>query len=187
MITLTRTHKRTIVGLILTLTVGGVLTFVFTSPLSPLSGLHNDLKGVVPPESQSYTDLDGNPVDLQTFAGKPLIINSWATWMPFSKDELPELGVAQGTYGDAVKIIAINRMEDRAVVRSYLATYGISESNILILIDPADTFYKSIGGYAMPETAVYSFDGTLVNHIRGVFVKDELYVLIDSIAKNSPK
>lgn len=183
MITLTRTHKRTIAGLVLILIVFSVLTFVFFSPFSPLSGLHNDLKGVVPPESQSYTDLDGNPVDLNAFAGKPLVFNSWATWMPFSKDELPELGVAQGTYGDAVKIIAINRMEDRAVVRSYLATFGISELNILFLIDPSDNFYKSVGGYAMPETLMYAFDGTLVHHKRGVLTKDELYEMIDAIVK----
>ncbi len=183
MIVLTRTHKRTIAGLVFILIVFSVLTFVFFSPLSQFSGLHNDLKGIVPPESQSYTDLDGNPVDLNAFAGKPFVINSWATWMPFSKDELVALGVAQETYGDAVKIIAINRMEDKAVVRSYLSTYSISESNILFLIDPADTFYKSIGGYAMPETTLYASNGTIVNHIRGVFVKEELYALIDSIAK----
>ena len=183
MITLTKSHKRTLLGLVLFVFVLGCGVFLAISPYSPLSGLHNDLKNIDPVESQSYTDLDGNIVDLSAFAGKPLVINSWATWMPFSKDELVALGVAQATYGDAVKIIAINRMEDKAVVRSYFSTYGISESNVLILIDPADTFYKSISGYAMPETALYAFDGKIVNHIRGVFVKEELYALIDSIAK----
>ena len=183
MIALTKSHKRTLIGLALIVLISGCAVFFALSPYSSFSGLHNDLKTIVPPKAQSYTDLDGNTVDLNAFAGKPLVINSWATWMPFSKDELLELGVAQEKYGDTVKIIAINRMEDRAVVRSYLSTYGINQSSILFLIDPADTFYKSVGGYAMPETAIYAFDGTIISHTRGVFVKDELYALIDSIAK----
>jgi thiol-disulfide isomerase/thioredoxin len=174
MIRVTRPQKVFIGVLAGVLLVLGTLLFVFLSPLSPFSGLHNDLKTVEPPLEQSYTDLDGNPVKFSDFAGKPLVINSWATWMPFSKDELLALSTLQESKGDLLTILAINRMEDKSVIRAYLSTFGIDATKLIFLVDPADTFYKAVGGYAMPETVFYAKDGTIVHHTRGVLAPEEL-------------
>lgn len=174
MVTLTTKQKIGLGMLVLGVLVCGALLFVFRSPLSPFSGLHNDLKTIEPPVELSYTDLDGNPVKFSDFAGEPLIINSWATWMPFSKDELQALMKLKESKGDQLTILAINRMEDRAVIRGYLAAFGIDSSKILFLVDPGDTFYKGVGGYAMPETVFYGKDGAITTHTRGVLVEEEL-------------
>lgn len=183
MITLTRQQKIGLGVLGGVLVILGGLLFTFLSPLSPYSGLHNDLKTVEPPVEQSYTDLDGNPVQFSDFAGRPLIINSWATWMPFSKDELLALIALKESKGDALTILAINRMEDKAVIRAYLATFGIDASKIIFLVDPADTFYKGVGGYAMPETVFYAKDGVITMHIRGVLAPEVLIQSADALLK----
>ena len=163
--------------------ISAAILFAFRSPLSPYSGLHNDLKTIEPPVELSYTDLDGNPVKFSDFRGEPLIINSWATWMPFSKEELQALMKLKESKGDQLTVLAINRMEDRAVIRGYLATYGIDTAKILFLVDPGDTFYKGVGGYAMPETVFYARDGAIMTHTRGVLVEAELVRSAEALLK----
>lgn len=174
---------RTIGILVLVVTLFGLVTYSFVSPKGLFSGLKNDLKVIDPAtEELAYTDLDGNRVLLSSVKGKPLIINSWATWMPFSKDELAMLNELKKEYGDRVTILAINREEDKEFIKSYLAQFGISQ-DIMILVDPGDTFYKGIGGYAMPETVFYHDNGIIAVHKRGVLTMEELKSNIENILK----
>lgn len=39
----------------------------------------------------ALTDPQGNPLDLGTFRGRPLLVNFWATWCPPCVEELPML------------------------------------------------------------------------------------------------
>jgi thiol-disulfide isomerase/thioredoxin len=137
------------------------------------------LKGVESEEGVTYTDLDGNPVSLVAYKGKPLIINSWASWIPFSKDELKLLSLLQES-DDAVTVIAINRMENVATIKAYLDFIGKPEG-IVFLSDATDTFYKAIQGYAMPETVFYDRDGLIVRHVRGVLTESELNTVVESM------
>ncbi|MCR4286072.1 MAG: TlpA family protein disulfide reductase [Candidatus Kaiserbacteria bacterium] len=168
-----RKHIKIVVILSSIVLLFAVGTFLLVSPYSPFTGLQNDLKSIEPSLESSYLDLDGNPVFLSSMKGKSLIVNSWASWMPFSKDELVLLNELKVKYGDSIQILAINRMEDRELVKSYLDIYSI-EKNITFLIDPTDNFYRAIGGYAMPETVFYTSDGTLSTHKRGVLTAEEL-------------
>lgn len=168
-----------LLSIILLLALG---TFLLVSPYSPFTGLQNDLKSIEPNPESSYIDLDGNPVLLSSMKGKSIIVNSWASWMPFSKDELALLNELKSKSGDSIHILAINRMEDRERVKSYLDIYGI-EKNITFLIDPTDNFYRAIGGYAMPETVFYRKDGSLSTHKRGVLTREELETYTENIIK----
>ena len=64
----------------------------------------------------SLQDYDGKTVKLADFTGKPLVINSWATWCPFCRKELVDFDVAQKEFGDDVAIIAIDRAESRETI-----------------------------------------------------------------------
>jgi len=174
-------NKKTLVVLFAILALFGFLTYSFVSPYGMFSDLKNDLKTIAPEESVSYTDLNGNPVDLASFKGKPLIINAWATWIPFSQTELPLLIQAQQRYGNAITILAINRMEDTIIIRSFLETFGIQQDGIIFLTDPSDFFYRAIGGYAMPEMVFYRSDGVIQNHIRGTVTESDLNQFIESL------
>jgi len=45
---------------------------------------------------------------------------------------------------------------------------------LIFLLDPKDTFYKSIGGFAMPETLFVNSDGTINFHKRGPMRAEEI-------------
>ena len=53
-------------------------------------------------------DYDGNPYSLSDFAGKPVILNFWASWCPPCKREMPDFEKAYIEYGDEVVFMMIN-------------------------------------------------------------------------------
>ena len=132
-------------------------------------------------ESVTYTDTVGNPVGLEQYLGKVLIVTSWASWSPFTTTDLTQLNDLMTKY-DRSKVVAlgINRMETRDQAQRYMTTMP-EFPNVVLVIDTADHFYKSVGGYAMPETLVFNQKGEVIEHIRGTIVKDNLEVLVDSL------
>lgn len=175
-----RSHKKTIIFLIGVLILLAALTYFYVGKYGSLAGLQNDLKSIEPETEFSYTDLNGNIINLNDFKGKPLVVNSWASWVPFSQTELPLFILFADKYQDKINFLAINRKEPVGVVKSFLATYNIPESS-LFLLDPSDNFYKVVGGYAVPETVFYDADGVLVSHKRGSLTEVQLQTLIDTL------
>ncbi len=111
-------------------------------------------------------DYSGKTVKLTDFAGRPLVINSWAAWCPFCKKELPDFVTAQKEFGGKVVIIAINRQESLATAKGYTDMQGTS-NDLIFLLDPGDSLYQSIGGFSMPETIFVDTNGNIADHKRG--------------------
>lgn len=183
MLDLLKSHKITILILFLVVVVLGVVTYSFTAPQGIFSGLSNDLKVIENKEGTTYTDLDGTPVSLLDYKGTPLIINAWASWIPFSQEELKLLAKIKNTYGDSIVVLAINRKEDIPTIKAYLDFIGKQEG-IIFLNDPSDNFYKAVQGYAMPETVFYNADGVIVSHKRGVLTEAELDSFASVLVQN---
>jgi thiol-disulfide isomerase/thioredoxin len=114
----------------------------------------------------SLMDYEGNEVTLADFRGQPLVINSWATWCPFCLAELPDFGRLQAEFSDEIIVIAINRRQSIEGIKSYTDDVGVTDK-LLFLRDGDDSFYRSIGGFAMPETLFIDGDGEIVVHKRG--------------------
>lgn len=121
-----------------------------------------------------YTDLDGNPIDLSQYAGKVRVVNSWATWCPFCVNELPDFGtLAAEIPPEEGVVIAINRAEPGAKAQAFLNKLTGLEA-IVFVKDESDTFYESVGGFAMPETIFYRADGSIAVHKRGHMTLEEM-------------
>ncbi len=52
------------------------------------------------------------------------------------------------------------------------------------LLDSKDAFYKSIGGFSMPETLFADADGNVIVHKRGPMALDEMIDKVNSIINN---
>jgi thiol-disulfide isomerase/thioredoxin len=125
-------------------------------------------------------DYEGNTVRYSDFSGTPTVINSWAAWCPFCKDELPDFALAQKEFGDQVAIIAINRKESLGTAKFYSDELDVTE-DLVFLLDPTDSFYRSIQGFAMPETIFVNSAGEIVHHKRGVMELPEIREKINEI------
>lgn len=123
---------------------------------------------------KAYTDLEGTPVSLREFEGKVRVVNAWASWCPFCLEELQAFEtLAQEYASEDVVVIAINRKETKEKAQRYLDRIGSFEHMVFVL-DPDDTFYKGMQGYAMPETVFYDEEGNVVAHKRGVMDLEEM-------------
>src|SRR3990167_2653860 len=127
-------------------------------------------------------DYDGKTMRFADFAGKPMVINSWAAWCPFCRKELPDFATAQKEFGDKIVIIAVDRAETRETAKKYSDELGVSDE-LIFLLDPQDSFYRAIGGFSMPETIFTDGNGNVIIHKRGPMDLQEIREKIQQIIK----
>lgn len=125
-------------------------------------------------------DYQGNEVSLSDFDGKVRIVNSWAVWCPFCVDELPDFARLQQEFGDKIVVIAVDRAESLAKAKGFSDSLGISD-DMTFLLDPRDSFYRSIGGFSMPETLFVDGSGNIRIHKRGPMEFAEMKEKVESI------
>ena len=131
----------------------------------------------------AFTELDGTSVSLSDHKGTPLVINSWATWCPFCREELPDFAELQVEYGDEIVVIAIDRGESVEKVTEYLDSINL-RSGLEYWQDDRDNFYKQIGGFTMPETLFIDNTGEIVVHKRGFMDLNEMREHTEKIISN---
>lgn len=160
--------------------------FVYLSPTGLKARENADLRALENANKvPAYTNLDGTPTDLTEFDGEILIVNLWASWSPFTPQDLDLLSAAKKTYGDRITIRAVDRMEEKGTAEAYLSTIG-KRDGIEYVIDTTDHLYKSLDGYAMPETIFFDAIGNVKVRIRGTLNEDELRQTIDSLVAPKP-
>lgn len=109
----------------------------------------------------ALTTLAGEPADLARLAaGKPMVINLWATWCPPCRREMPLLAAAQ-KQEPGVHFVFANQGEDATTVRRYLASTGLAIDNVLL--DAGAKMGTEIGSGGLPTTLFYAADGRLVD------------------------
>lgn len=131
--------------------------------------------------SFSLPGLDGKgKIGPETWAGKVVLINFWATWCAPCREEIPLFIEFQNKYQDKgfqVVGIALDR-ED--MVRPYVKEMGI---NYPILLAEADGMQvlSDYGGRGLPYSVFLSRDQQISSKKLGMFTKQELEQLITDL------
>jgi len=128
----------------------------------------------------SLKDSHGNTVNLADFEGKNIIVNSWAVWCPFCVKELEDFAKLQQEFGDEITIVAIDRAESLEKTKSYTDEVGVTD-DLIFLLDPNDSFYRSIGGFSMPETIFVDGEENILFHKRGPMTFGEMKQKVEEI------
>ena len=108
----------------------------------------------------ALTALDGSSAGLADYAGRPVVVNMWATWCPPCRREMPVLERAQGAYPD-VSFVLVNQGEDAETIRHFLVEEGLDLRDILR--DPHSRTMAETGARALPTTLYFDADGRLVD------------------------
>ena len=169
------------------LVVGGAGWFIISSRNAPEESARQAESSPSRQAGEKVSDLalqdyNGRTINLTDFAGKPLVINSWAAWCPFCRKELPDFATAQKEFGDKIVIIAIDRAETKETAKKYSDELGVSDE-LIFLLDPQDSFYRAIGGFSMPETIFTDGNGNVIIHKRGPMDLQEIREKIQQIIK----
>jgi thiol-disulfide isomerase/thioredoxin len=107
------------------------------------------------------TTLAGESVDLARLAaGRPMVVNLWASWCPPCRREMPVLAAAQKQEA-GVGFVFANQGEAGAAVLRYVATSQLALANVLLDKDAA--LGKVVGSTSLPTTLFYDARGQLVN------------------------
>ena len=114
----------------------------------------------------SATDLNGNPISLQQYRGKVVLLDFWGVWCGFCIDDMPNLKRLYATYKDqGFDIIGVSLDDEESALRDYIKKNDIQWRQIYSgerwEDDPLAQQFKITG---VPEQWLIDRDGKLITH-----------------------
>ncbi|OQW47879.1 MAG: hypothetical protein A4S16_07705 [Proteobacteria bacterium SG_bin6] len=105
-------------------------------------------------------DAKGAYVPLNSFLGRPMLLNLWATWCAPCVKELPQLDTLAGKAPGGLRVIAVSQdLEGLAKVKTFLEARGIK--NLPPLYDDQAKISGGMG-VNLPTTILYDSQGNEV-------------------------
>lgn len=144
----------------------------------PPAGLetNDDVRGAVLPEA-TLSDADGEPVEVSSFVGDPLVVNFWfSTCAPCAK-ELPDFAEVHAERGDEVRFIGVNPIDRVEAMEEFAGERGVTYE---LYRDDLSEFTDGIGASSFPITIFVSSDGEIVSQ-TGPIDAAELRAEIDAL------
>lgn len=121
----------------------------------------------VPRPTLAFQSLeDGGTTSLaQVAAGRPQVVNLWASWCGPCRQEMPVLAQAQARQPH-VAFVFVNQGEAAEATRRYLAAEGLGLRHVLL--DPRSTLGAAVRSRGLPTTLFYDAQGRQVDAHFGV-------------------
>lgn len=113
-------------------------------------------------------------------AGKPLLVNVWATWCPSCRQEHADL-LAIARQG-GIGIVGLNYKDERAAAVKWLQDLG--DPYIFNIFDENGMLGLDLGVYGAPETYLVDAEGIIRYRHVGVITKD-VWSTMQDILKGS--
>ncbi len=120
-------------------------------------------------------DGEGNAVKLSDFAGKPVVLNFWASWCPPCQSEMPDFEAMYKQYGDQVEFMMVNCTDgSRETVETAKAFIAERYYSFPVYFDSDLDASTKYGAYSIPMTYFINAKGDLVVHAKGAISGDQL-------------
>lgn len=115
------------------------------------------------------SDLDGRPVRLRDFAGRPVWIVFWATWCSPCQQEAVDIeALRQAHRDDDLEILAIDIQEPSVAVRDYVRRNALDYT---VVVDPTAAVMDRYGHMGLPAHVFVDRGGVIRDRYLGQMTK----------------
>ena len=123
----------------------------------PVKGADRSHKGQAVP-AIAFNDPDGNEIGLGNFAGKPTLVNLWASWCAPCVKELPTLDKLSEAHANDLNVVAVNQDDGpHASVVAFLQSNKIV--NLDSYQDPKMKLSMALGAPVLPTSVLFDANG----------------------------
>lgn len=133
-----------------------------------------------PAPAFSLTLFDGQPFDLASARGRPVLINFWASWCIPCEEEAAALERASRAYAGRVTFVGVNVQDTDAAAREFLRRFGVTYPNGR---DATGEIAVDYGMSGVPETYFVDRDGRLARKWQGALDDARIAAFLDELLK----
>lgn len=142
--------------------------------------------GAAPPEAsaadrvpaQSFEMFDGSTASLADYAGRPLVVNFWASWCPPCLAEMPDFERVHQQLSGQVAFLGVNTQDTPEQAADLAVQTGVTYD---LARDPAGELFQAFGVFGMPSTFFVSADGRIVDRHTGILTAEMLTERIEQM------
>lgn len=136
----------------------------------------------------SMTDRSGQPQNLQSFVGKPIVLNFWASWCGPCKMELPDFQAAYEEYDGEVEFLMVNMTDGMRETKEKALEFMESEGYTLpVYFDSLQSGAYAYSVYSIPTTYFIDKEGNIVAGAEGMLDAASLEKGISMILQENTK
>jgi cytochrome c biogenesis protein CcmG/thiol:disulfide interchange protein DsbE len=110
-------------------------------------------------------------LSLNTFRGRPLVVNFWASWCVPCRTEMPLLEKAFRSERGKVAFLGIDTNDTPGAARAFLAKVHVTYP---VASDPTGSVAATYGLFGLPTTIFISSTGKVIGRHIGQFTADTL-------------
>lgn len=119
-----------------------------------------------PAPQVSFSDATGASANLSDFAGKPVLLNLWATWCAPCRREMPSLERLQARLGDKITVLAVSEdIGGNKAVAPFIAKFGLKA--VKTYLDPKSTLTQAFNVDGLPTSFLIDRRGRVIGRVEG--------------------
>ncbi len=130
----------------------------------------------------SYTAWDGTQATTQTFVGKPLVVNFWASWCTSCLNEIPGFVDVYERHRGEISFLGLNLQDSPDAARELARELGITYE---LGQDREGTAFQAFGAVAMPTTVLLDAQGQVVKRLDGEVSAEQLEDEVRALLKGA--
>jgi thiol-disulfide isomerase/thioredoxin len=118
-------------------------------------------------------DMNGIDVPLDSFEGKVLLVNFWATWCLPCKAEIPDLVALQEKYKDDLVVLGISVDDTAEQIRPYAKEYKVNYR--MLVGNKRQDVQDALGPLgAVPVSIIINRDGYITRKQTGIMTREQM-------------